>query len=272
MAEVDTVDVKDAAAATQTVATISKLIKTVGLPADAKSTATDTTSVTGISIWKQISASVQALVTGLMTFESGRAPVNSIPGQAGVAGGSGANGATVQRVTVATDDAMLASVRSPGLAASVTQTRPTNTTGLTAGDLVGTGSGASAAAAAMDFNLGAVSASSIQINSVSLERDVTALISGETSYNLHLYSVTPPSALLDNDPFDLPVGDRASYLGVINLGTPVDWGSTLYIEQNSIGKVLRLAGTHIFGYLQTVGAYTPASGQVHKVTINAIQL
>lgn len=35
MAEVDTIDVKDAAAATQTVATISKLIKTAGLPSDA---------------------------------------------------------------------------------------------------------------------------------------------------------------------------------------------------------------------------------------------
>lgn len=32
-----------------------------GEPTDAKSTATDTTSATGISIWKQISASIQAL-------------------------------------------------------------------------------------------------------------------------------------------------------------------------------------------------------------------
>src|SRR5262245_57076869 len=36
----------------------------IGEPTDAKSTATDTTSVTGISIWKQISASVQSLVSG----------------------------------------------------------------------------------------------------------------------------------------------------------------------------------------------------------------
>jgi hypothetical protein len=36
--------------------------------------------------------------------ESDRAKVNLIAGQAGVAGGSGTNGATVQRVTVATDD------------------------------------------------------------------------------------------------------------------------------------------------------------------------
>lgn len=36
----------------------------IGEPTDAKSTATDTTSVSGISIWKQISASIQSLVTG----------------------------------------------------------------------------------------------------------------------------------------------------------------------------------------------------------------
>lgn len=36
--------------------------------------------------------------------ESDRAKVNIIVGQAGVAGGSGTNGATVQRVTIATDD------------------------------------------------------------------------------------------------------------------------------------------------------------------------
>lgn len=39
-------------------------IATVGAKADAKSTATDATAVSAMSVWKQISASVQALVTG----------------------------------------------------------------------------------------------------------------------------------------------------------------------------------------------------------------
>lgn len=45
----------------------------IGEPTDAKSTATDTTSVTGISIWKQISASAQAIassVAGTLTVAS----------------------------------------------------------------------------------------------------------------------------------------------------------------------------------------------------------
>lgn len=66
MSEVDTIDVKDALAATQTVATISKLIKTIGLPTDAKSAATDATSVTLEQVLKQISASVQILTTDVI--------------------------------------------------------------------------------------------------------------------------------------------------------------------------------------------------------------
>lgn len=56
----------------------------LGEPTDAKSTATDTTSVTAISIWKQISASVQAAAT-------------SLSGTLTVTGGGGGGGA----VTVA---------------------------------------------------------------------------------------------------------------------------------------------------------------------------
>lgn len=58
----------------------------IGEPTDAKSTATDTTSVTGISIWKQISASVQ-----LMVFGAGLAT-------------------TAQRTTLASDDPAVATL------------------------------------------------------------------------------------------------------------------------------------------------------------------
>lgn len=72
MAEVDTIDIPDVAAATRTVATMSKALKTAGLPTDDKNAATDTTSVTHTSLLKQISASVQAppsqAVTNAGTF------------------------------------------------------------------------------------------------------------------------------------------------------------------------------------------------------------
>mgnify|MGYP001601299563 CR=1 FL=1 len=61
MAEVDTVDLLDATGTTQTVATMSKALKTLGAPTDAKSTATDTTSATFMSVLKQISDGIQGL-------------------------------------------------------------------------------------------------------------------------------------------------------------------------------------------------------------------
>jgi hypothetical protein len=114
------------------------------------------------------------------------------------------------------------------------------------------------------------SAGRVMITSASLEIDATAIISGETSYVLYLYNVTPPSALGDNAAFDLGSGDRASFLGFINLGTPVDLGSTLYVEVNGINKQIVLAGTSIFAYLVTVGTYTPTSARVHVIKLHTI--
>jgi hypothetical protein len=112
-----------------------------------------------------------------------------------------------------------------------------------------------------------------RLTSSIFERDATALISGETSYTLHLYNVTQPSAQVDNAAFDLVAGDRAAYLGSINLGTPVDLGSTLYVATDGINKqVTLLESASLFGVLVTVGAYTPASAAVHIGTLHSVSL
>lgn len=184
-------------------------------------------------------------------------------------GGSGANSTAVGRVTIATDDAMMASIRSPGLSASVTVTRPANTNVYAALDVLGpTGGGT----ASMNFALGAVSGSKIKINSVSLERDVAAIPATETTYVLHLFNVTQPSAQVDEATFDLASGDRTAYLGNITIPQIVDLGSTLYVETVNLNKIVQLSGTGIFGVLVTVGTYTAASASVLKVTINAEQV
>ncbi len=154
-----------------------------------------------------------------------------------------------------------------GYTARVSITRPSDTTAYAAGDVVGvTGGGTGCITFA---NMRDV-AGEILITSATFERDVAALISGETSYTLHLYNVTQPGAQVDNAVFDLPSGDRASYLGSLNLGTPVDLGSTLYIATDGINKQVTLASTSLFGVLVTVGAYTPASASVHVVTLHAV--
>ena len=100
----------------------------------------------------------------------------------------------------------------------------------------------------------------------------TALISGETSYNLHLYNVTPPSAHADNDAWDLPSGDRAAYLGYVALGTPVDLGSTLYVEVNGLNKQITGLSNNtgsLWAELVTVGAFTPTAA-VRRVRVHSI--
>lgn len=147
----------------------------------------------------------------------------------------------------------------------VSVTRPNDTIGYTAGDVVG------AAAAAIAFpTMGPSEGGEVIITSLAFERDVTAVISGEASYRLHLYSVTPPSALADNAAFDLPSGDRAAYLGWIDIPTPTDLGSTLYVAVDGINKQVTLASGSLYGYLATVGAYTPTAQSVYRIGLHSV--
>lgn len=126
-----------------------------------------------------------------------------------------------------------------------------------AGDVVG---------GAQTFALNAPSGSRIKINTVSLEIDGGTIET--TAWTLHLYNVTPPSAIADDAAFDLPSGDRTAYLGSIAIAQVVDLGSTLWIESSNIGKQVKLAGTSLFGYLVNGTTLTPAA-VAHIVTINA---
>jgi len=109
-------------------------------------------------------------------------------------------------------------------------------------------------------NIGPAGGGEVLIVNTRLRIDHNNIHSGETSYTLHLYSVTPPSALADNAVWDLPSGDRASYMGSIALGTPVDLGSTLYVEQTGLAKQVTVpSGGSLFGYLVTNGGFTAAA-------------
>ncbi len=148
----------------------------------------------------------------------------------------------------------------------VSVTRPADTTAYTAGDVRG------ATAAAISFPSVGPSGGAVMITSVALQFDENSVPSGMTSFRLHLYNVTPPSALADNAAWDLPSGDRASYLGYVDLGTPVDVGSTLYVQTDQVNKQVLLAGTGLFGYLVTNGAYTPTSASVARITLHTVAL
>lgn len=105
------------------------------------------------------------------------------------------------------------------------------------------------------------------INSVSLLiADGTAVT---TTWQVHLYDVTPPSAIADNGVFDITAADRAVYLGFFTIGQTTDTGSTQYAESSSwVGKQIKLRGTSVFAYLVAVSAITPAA-VTHTVTIHS---
>lgn len=160
-----------------------------------------------------------------------------------------------------------------GSYASVAITRPADTSAYTAGDVIGTATGSTAG---QQFDIGqtawADGGGEYMITSASLMVALAAVPSGMTSFRLHLYNVTPPSALGDNAAWDLPSGDRASYLGYVDLGTPVDLGSTLYVQQDFLNKQVTLLSGEVFGYLRTIGAYTPASQTIYTVKLHAVRL
>lgn len=152
--------------------------------------------------------------------------------------------------------------------AKTSLTRPADTAIYAAGDVVGAATGSSAA---LIFSALAPLGEEITITSVELEIDLASVPAGMTSFRLHLYGVTPPSALGDNAAWDLPAGDRAAYLGYVDLGTPVDLGSTLYVQTLGVNKQLKLAGYDLFGYLVTIGGYTPAASTVKAITLHAVR-
>jgi hypothetical protein len=118
---------------------------------------------------------------------------------------------------------------------------------------------------AQEFALAAPSGCNFLIRSVSMRIDGGTVET--TVWKLHLFSVTPPSALTDDAAFALPSGDRASYLGYVSIPQIVDLGDTQWIDSNNIFKQVKLTGTSLFGYLTNDTTLTPAA-VAHVVTIN----
>ena len=151
-----------------------------------------------------------------------------------------------------------------------TITRPANTTAYTAGDVIGT----TDSAIIRIVGIGPMS-DHILITAADLEIDVASVPSGMTSFRLHLYDEIPGSALADNAAWDLPSGDRANYLGYIDLGVISDVGSTLYTQADQVNKQFKLGFGHtsLYAYLQTIGGFTPAgNSEVYRLRLRSVGL
>jgi hypothetical protein len=123
-----------------------------------------------------------------------------------------------------------------------------------------------------DINGAPVPAGSlIRILTSIVKIDQTAVISGETSYSLPLYSVTPPSAQADNAAWTLASGDLTAYRDTLPLGTPTDRGGACYIKTGYQDFDVKLTGTSLFGQLITAGGFT-ATAVARQVLLYGIML
>lgn len=172
----------------------------------------------------------------------------------------------IDQTTVGTTDSV--TVKSTTNIATQTLTRPANTTAYGAGAVIGVSTSATSAIAFA--TIGNIS-SAILITDANLLMEIASVPSGMTNFRLHLYNVTPPSAYVDGATWDLPSGDWASYLGYVDLGSPVDVGSALFVQNTSVNKTLKMgASTTLYGYIVTNGGFTPASGAITQVQLAAM--
>lgn len=153
-------------------------------------------------------------------------------------------------------------------------TRPANVTPYTANDVIGNGP-TGALNAVIEFAAIGNSGGGIILTGADLAINVAAIPAGMTSFRLYLYDATPASALADNAPWDLPAGDRANFLGYIDIGAIVDIGSTLFVQATGINQQFKLAAgkTSLWGYLVTNGAFTPAgNSEIYMPRLRAVGL
>ena len=166
-------------------------------------------------------------------------------------------------------------VDSKAYRSSVTITRPSNTTGYTAGDVIGiadSGTPANAGSAIHTLTNIGPAGGYVMVQSVELLIGLSAVTSGMAGFRLHLYTASP-TAVLDNAAFDLVSGEVANYAGFIDLPTPSDFGSMLYSQADYSGRLIKLASasTSLFAELETRGAFTPASGTVYTLRVKTLE-
>lgn len=174
------------------------------------------------------------------------------------------------------DNSSSLTVDGKGYRATVLVTRPSNTTAYASGDVIGVADGGTPAnpgSAIHTLTSMGPSGGYVLIQSAALIFSDSTVISGMGGFRVHLYS-SEPTAILDNAAFDLLSADHAKYMGYFDLPTPVDLGSTIYSQVDSIGRQVKLAtaSTTIYAEIETRGAYTPASASTIELRISAMEV
>lgn len=152
---------------------------------------------------------------------------------------------------------------------TATFTRPANTTQYTAKDAVGTAttnvltfSGASAGAGRGG-----------RITKVTIVTDNITVTT--KSFRLHFYTVAP-TAIADNAVNTVLAANAANYVGYVDLPTPnsgtleasgTGGGSYAVTKVDPPLSYVTTTTSKLFGALEAIGAYTPASGEAFTIKV-----
>lgn len=140
-------------------------------------------------------------------------------------------------------------------------TRPANATQYTAGDAVGTASTNVLTFSDVGYHTGAAA----RITALRILKSDGADVTG-ASFRLHLYKAAP-TAVADNSANAVLYAERTDYIGYIDTGTMVVTGGAAIAAVNvSPGLVVTTGAAGVlYGALEAVGTYTPASAETFSV-------
>jgi hypothetical protein len=180
----------------------------------------------------------------------------------------GTNVATVKAASTApaaADTALVVSISPNTAIVSEAYSASATFTPAAASHVAGDCNGAAAEFASIGPNAG-----SVMITSATLYIDNTA--AEATAWRVHLYNVTPTSAIADDSPWDFADADVTQYLGSFDFpSTATDAGANQWAQADGINKHVKLTGTSVFGYLINLTTLTPAAA-AHRVILHSVLL
>ena len=158
---------------------------------------------------------------------------------------------------------------------TITFSRPANTTAYTAGDVIGIAdsvTAANAGSAIHELAGAGSSAAFLMVQSVQLIINLSSVTSGMAGFRVHLYQ-SSPTAILDNAAYTFVTGDRVAWQDSFDLPAPSVRGSMLRSKAEYQGGLVKLAAasSSLFAIVETIGAYTPASGTAYTLRVKCLE-
>ena len=151
--------------------------------------------------------------------------------------------------------------------ASATLTRPSDTTAYAAKDVV-TDSTSSPTVLEFSDIANVVGGSGYIVKAILLTNQST----NTSRFRLHLYH-TAPTAINDNSPFTLLWANRVNRIGYLDFVACSTEGTGSDMAQSQSDTVrlpfITSATKHLYGLLESLDAFTPASAQLFYIVLNA---